>query len=247
MEKDYSKELRGVVEMTPWQVAEIRELKKRIMAQEGGAGEKEKEFQWQVRLLASNMPHIYWGLELKDFGGDIKSATIVQKYIGIMKEAYEAGQGILFLGRHGTGKTMLACIIGKEAMRKGYTVYYIGIPSLIDGIMSGFRNEEAKERLSTIVTRTEFLIIDDLGKEYRGIGQKLDPLVMLEMDRILRERINRGKVTIATTNYDMKAVTKAYGDSVLSVLRGYVQFIEVSGEDFRGYLGDKFKERLEKK
>jgi len=244
--RDYTKELRGVVDLTPIELAELKQMKVMIMGKEGDPKKKQEEFEWKARLLGAGIPHIYWDLELKQYHGDRKAEKIVLTYLEMMEDAFKEGQGILFLGEHGTGKTMLSCIIGKEALRRGYTVKYMGIPSILNEIMVGFGDNEVKERLATVVSRVELFIIDDLGKEYKGVGGKLDSMVNLELDRMLRARVNRGRVTIASTNYKVEQLKKSYGESIFSIIQGYVQFVEVEGVDYRQKeIGVKFRKKLE--
>lgn len=243
MSEEHS-QLRGVVEMTSVEVAELKALKQTVYAKDGDEAELKKEFEWKAKLLQAGIPAIYWGLGFEHYEGDTKAKAVTKKYVGMIDEAFKEGMGLLFFGKHGTGKTMLSCIIGAEAIKKDYTVKYIGITKVIDGIMAGFSNEQLKERLNTVITRTEFLILDDLGKEYRGIGDKLNPMVRLELDRILRDRVNRGVATIGSTNYGKKEISNAYGDSVFSIFRGNIHFVEVEGPDYREIKGGKFRARL---
>lgn len=238
--------LRGVCEMTPIEVAELQALKAKVFAKYPNREEAKKKFQWYAKLLIAGIPEPYWHLELEHFANDRdpKSKALVKKYCGMLDKALNEGMGLLFIGKHGCGKTMLSCIIGKEALRQGYTVKYIEIPKVLDAIMAGFGDKEVKERFNTIVTRTEFLILDDWGKEYQGIGEKLNPLVRLEFDRILRERVNKRRVTIGSTNYERKVVEMTYGPSVWSIVMGYVTLVDVAPGDYRHGLGDMFRKQL---
>ena len=236
--------LRGLVEMTPIEIAELRVLKQKIYSKDRPQESLKRELRWKAELLRAGIPQIYWPLGLKDFFGDKRAKAIVERYIGMLDEAFKEGQGLLFSGKHGTGKTMLSCVILKEALKKGYTIRYLDTPKILDNIMAGFGDKQIKSRLETIVAGTEFLVIDDFGKEYKGVGDKLMPMVQLEFDRILRMRINRGKVTIGTTNYEKKIIEKVYGDSVCSVFLGHMQVINVAGGDYRAWRGIQFGEKL---
>jgi DNA replication protein DnaC len=56
--------------------------------------------------------------------------------------------------------------------------------------------------------------------------------------------MNRIKVTIATTNFELKAIKDKYGDSVLSAIYGACHMVEVTGADFRTVKGQEFWERV---
>lgn len=74
----------------------------------------------------------------------------------------ERCQHLLITGFTGVGKTWIACAIGTEAARKGYTVTYKRLPRLLeeleiahaDGSLPELRNQLARARL---------LILDDWG------------------------------------------------------------------------------------
>ena len=245
MENEASREmLRGIVDLTPMEVAEMQVLKEKITKKGEGKEECKKEFARKVKYLTAGIPEIYWDLGMEHFVGDPSAKEIVERYLSLFEEMIEGGLGLLFLGGYGTGKTMLSCIIGKHAIEKGYTVRYMPIASILDNIMAGFGDKAVKERLNTIVTRVEILIIDDWGKEYQGFGDKLGPLVTIEFDRIFRDRINRKKVTIGSSNYGADDIVKKYGYSIMSVLSASMQIVKVTGTDHRLAMTDKIKAKL---
>lgn len=240
-----SARLRGIVEMSELDVEALNILRKKIFSRKDVNIEAaNREFEWQAQLLQAGLPPVYWDVEWAKFSGDQKAKGLVKKYCDVLPDALEAGQGIIFLGKHGTGKTSLSCLIAKEALRKGYTVKYFPMMKLLDNILKSFDDKEFKEDLATTVERIEFLIFDDLGKEYLGAKKQLNPMVQLTLDAFLRERMNRKLVTIASTNYDKEAIKDQYGDSVLSVLYGACKFVEVKGEDYRLIRGQEFWDKL---
>jgi DNA replication protein DnaC len=92
----------------------------------------------------------------------------------------------------------------------------------------------------------DFLILDDIGKEYKGVRNQLNPMVNLKFDTMMRERLNKNLVTIGSTNYDIKSLKEVYGESVLSVIYGACKILEIKGKDFRVIKGKGFWDELEK-
>jgi DNA replication protein DnaC len=232
--------VRGKVEPTPFEIEELNLLKTRLLKTE----KDRPEFELKAKYLLAGIPQSYWDIDGQNFRGDPKAKNLVRLYCDHLKEALEQGQGIIFSGQHGTGKTSLACMIGKEALQQGFTVKYISIAKILDMIIEGFDSKQAKERLDTMIERIEFLILDDLGKEYKGIREQLTPMMNLKLDSLLRERLNRIRVTIGTTNYDVKAIKDRYGDSVMSAIYGSCKIVEVGGYDYRMVKGEKFWEEI---
>ena len=237
---EIEKLVRGMVEPTSLEIEELTLLKEKLLKKLDG----EAEFKIKSKYLLSGIPPAYWDIEWKDFRGDSKALNLTQVYCEHLSEALESGQGVIYSGQHGTGKTTLACLIGKSASDKGYTVKYISIAKILDLINESFDSKQAKERLDTMIERIEFLILDDLGKEYKGVREQLTPMMSLKLDSLLRERLNRIKVTIGTTNYDIKQIRDKYGDSVLSAIYGSCRVVEVTGSDYRLLKGTEFWEKL---
>jgi DNA replication protein DnaC len=236
--------LRGIIDLTEIEVAELNLLKEKIFMKQGDKQDLKQEFEIKAKFLTAGIPASYWDISWKEFKGDPKARDLVKKYCDHLPEALEQGQGIIFSGLHGVGKTTLACQIGKTALEKGFTVKYISIARILDLITESFDSKTAKERLDTLIERIEFLILDDLGKEYRGVREQLTPMMNLKLDSLLRERLNRIRVTIGTTNYDVEAIKNKYGDSVLSAIYGSCKLVEVTGADYRTVKGESFWENL---
>ena len=108
------------------------------------------------KLKAWGLPEKYWYVEEEDW--DKKE---VFKMINEEESYY-------FYGGAGTGKTMLACIIGKRLIRQGKHCLFITAPDFLGKIVAGFNfsssyssSEEVLEKYS----KANYLILDDLGAE----------------------------------------------------------------------------------
>ena len=75
---------------------------------------------------------------------------------------------ILFTGPHGSGKTHLALAIASECLRRGHSVFYAFVPTLLDHLRGTFSPESPMgydELFEQIIT-VPLLILDDLGAEH---------------------------------------------------------------------------------
>ena len=71
-------------------------------------------------------------------------------------------ENLAFLGRHGTGKSHAATILGVEACRQGYRVLFSAAAQLVNTLVEA-REERQLQRLLKRLDRFELLIIDELG------------------------------------------------------------------------------------
>jgi len=237
---DLNDNVRGIVTPTDVEIEELNILKEEIKKRGG----PRKEFDLKSKYLLASLPYSYWDIGWDEFEGSKDARDFVKLYCDNLGNALKEGQGVILSGLHGTGKTTLSCLIGKAAIEKGFSVRYISIAKILDLIMEGFDSKAAKERLNIMIERVEVLILDDLGKEYKGVRGQLNPMMSLKLDSMLRERINRNLITIGTTNYGKNAIKEKYGDSVMSVLYGCCKTFEVVGQDYRTIRGLNFWENL---
>ena len=141
-------------------------------------------------------------------------------------------KGICFMGSNGTGKTLLASLILKEAYACRYScrritfTQYVGIYTENWG-----NNEHTPLNPLTIddVRNVEFLVLEEIGKE---IDSKVTAPIL---EDLLRYREDNGLVTIICTNSDVKSLTARYGESVMSLIAGATTRITLTGTDFRKF------------
>lgn len=123
-------------------------------------------------------------------------AGYAYRYVGHFAEFQKNGQGLLFWGDVGTGKTFLAGCIANALMEKNIPVLMTSFPKLLNalgGIYSGEKNEYLKS-----LNRYQLLIIDDLGVE------RDTPYVLETVYLVIDERYKSGKPFIITTNLSLE-------------------------------------------
>ena len=123
-------------------------------------------------------------------------AKYAHRYVEHFAEFQKNGQGLLFWGDVGTGKTFLAGCIANALMEKNIPVLMTSFPKLLNalgGIYSGEKNEYLKS-----LNRYQLLIIDDLGVE------RDTPYVLETVYLVIDERYKSGKPFIITTNLSLE-------------------------------------------
>ena len=121
-----------------------------------------------------------------------------RRYVGNFAEFQKNGQGLLFWGNVGTGKTFLAGCIANALMEKNIPVLMTSFPKLLNalgGLYSGEKNEYLKS-----LNQYRLLIIDDLGVE------RDTPYVLETVYLVIDERYKSGKPFIITTNLSLEAL-----------------------------------------
>lgn len=88
-------------------------------------------------------------------------------------------QSLILNGGTGLGKSWLACSIGKQACRNGYSVYYVTATQLFEDMRLALATGSIS-KLKRSISKIELLIIDDFG--IGGIDIALGPYLLEIID-----------------------------------------------------------------
>jgi DNA replication protein DnaC len=120
----------------------------------------------------------------------------VRQYIRSIREQLDAGRGIWFTGKVGTGKTTLAMLISKAAMQADRTVAIYSLPRLL-ALLRDTYEDDAQYSLNDLIDRlsaVDLLHIDDVGAEQTSAW------VLEQLYTIVNTRYEDGKAILLTTN-----------------------------------------------
>lgn len=92
------------------------------------------------------------------------------------------GHNVLITGATGVGKTWLACALGQQAARSGFTVLYMRAPRMLEELRVAHGDGSFTRRLAQLA-RTDLLVIDDFAIAPISASERNDLLELLD-DRV---------------------------------------------------------------
>jgi len=145
----------------------------------------------------------------------------IRNWVEAMDENLDQGRGIWLMGDTGTGKTTLAMLISKEALKRDHTVAIYSMPKLLARIRATFDAAAGEESYVEFFERlcdVDLLHLDDLGAE------KQTEWVLEQLYALINERYERQKSMVVTTNLSQEELEQQIGPRTVSRL------IEICGE-----------------
>jgi DNA replication protein DnaC len=159
----------------------------------------------------------------------------VRDWIGQLEANLEQGNGLWLMGDTGTGKTTLAMLVSKEALRRNHTVAIYSMPNLLARIRATYGAEAGEESYDEFFERlceVDLLHIDDLGAE------KQTEWVLEQLYALVNERYEREKSIVVTTNLtDQSELEQQIGPRTVSRL------IEMCGANPIPMLGEDARQK----
>lgn len=191
-----------------------------------------RRFVYELQAFEACIPRDFWNVQPKDIEYNrVAFDSFVQPYVGRIKVAHRKGYGLCFSGSNGVGKTMFISYVLTQAIRSGRSAYYTTMLKLDHDIKAGFDDRAARERLEWMLT-SDFLAIDEMGKEqFKALGT--NTFTKTQVERILKQRFDESKPVLMATNLGMLGLGKAYGDTILSMVRGKMQNVKMEAGDVR--------------
>ena len=157
----------------------------------------------------------------------------IEDFTANIDEMLDNGRGLWLTGGVGNGKTAVAMLVSKAALKAGRSVAIYSLPKLLTRIRAtfgdgyvGYSYAQLFDRLTTI----DLLHIDDLGAE------KQSEWVLEQLYSIVNERYEAKRSILVTTNLDEDALRGQIGERTVSRLLEMSAHVPIAGNDRRPHL-----------
>jgi DNA replication protein DnaC len=142
----------------------------------------------------------------------------------------ERSENVIFLGPPGVGKTHLAVGLAVEAIKNGYTAYFLSAHELISMIKENIATGKIHRKIRTL-TKPGILIIDEVG--YAGMDEEVAHYFF----QIISNRYEKSSI-ILTSNKSYGSWGEVFGNNVVATaildrLLHHSTTINIKGDSFR--------------
>ena len=115
---------------------------------------------------------------------------------------------VVLLGKHGTGKTHAATVLGVEACRRGYRFGFTTATGLVNTLIESREEQQLKRHLAKL-SRFDLLIVDEVGYiPFSAEGAQL-------LFQLFSDRYEKGSM-IVTSNLPFAQWIDVFGDAALT-------------------------------
>lgn len=195
-----------------------------------------------AHLVASGVPRKYvdpvvWNWD--NIKNNRESTERVKRYAEDFESNYRNGRGLYLYGQQGRGKSVLESLAAREIAARinpdtgrHYQPCFVIYEELIQTSHHARHDINAKNSLNTMISRSDVLIIDNVGSE---TGSREYSTKFLEF--VLRKRDNDNLPVIVSSNLTPEQLAGFYSDTVADFIEQNCEYVIVKGDNFRRVSG----------
>ena len=159
-----------------------------------------------------------------------RALKIAQRFVESCDEGSVAGASLVLAGKPGTGKTHIACGIGRALMEETRSVLFMTVLQALRHIKDTYRRDSEKSESDAIkdMLRPDLLILDEIGAQ---LGSEHEKMLMFE---IINERYQQCRSTILISNLTGEELTAFLGDRVMDRFRESGALVAFDWSSYRG-------------
>ncbi len=185
----------------------------------------------KARSLSAVIPRRYQDVAFERYPVteiDRQVVAATRRFSDSIDERLDAGRGLWFMGPVGTGKTTLAMLVSKAALKAGRSVAIYSLPRLLNEIRDTHRAERSHVALLDRLTAVDLLHVDDVGAE------RTTDWVLEELYSIVNARYEDQRSMVITTNIlDREALCEQITERTVSRLTEMCDELPLFGHDRR--------------
>ncbi len=161
----------------------------------------------------------------------IKAKNTCIDYVKDLPNRLVGGEGLIFIGPTGTGKTHLAIGTAKGIINQHQRlVRFVDVGTWASDFVYGSRSFDEKKKSIEQMKRADILVLDDLGQEME-LSSKGSVIGAIQL--ILKHRTNEAKATIITSNINEDTLADYLGQRIWSRVRSRSDVLVMTGADHR--------------
>lgn len=168
----------------------------------------------------ANVPKRFCGKRLADYqatnDGERSAVAAAHDYIDRFTDHLAAGRCMVFCGRPGTGKTLLACIIAESLRRNERVIRYVTVAELIRAIRAPWNRRDSQETVDEVLNcfrLPDLLVLDEVGVQFGTDGE------LAQLTEIIDLRYRDVKPTLVVSNCTREELKKFLGERGVDRLR----------------------------
>lgn len=174
-----------------------------------------------------NLGKLYWCCSISLIQSE-KARVAVSRYAKKIVEMIATGSGLLITGERGVGKTGAAAVLIKEAVRRGFTAYFVSHTEIAELRFEDRAFGDGKDGVSVNqkILSAEILFLDGFDEPFL-VDKAFGPL---QLERLISRRNANGLATVLTTR--AARGVKGYSD-LHDVIRQTMLPIKILGKNLR--------------
>lgn len=165
--------------------------------------------------------------------GQKRALGIAERFVDSFGDGLTAGASLVLAGKPGTGKTHIACGIGRALIEQTRSVLFMTVLQALRYVKDTYRRESTRTESDAVadLLGPDLLILDEIGAQ---LGSEHEKMLMFE---IINERYQRCRSTILISNLTGEELTAFLGDRVMDRFRESGAVLAFDWDSHRGQRG----------
>lgn len=166
----------------------------------------------------------------------------IEQYLENIDKAISDGIGLYISGDHGLGKTTLAVIVLKKAIKSFYKGFFCKSTEVVEFNRAGWKDFDKKEYFDYLIANTNLMVIDDIARIFN-----ISDTERIDIDKIFTKRDDLNLATIITANHKLDDNRELFGDALYSNFKERLIEVSFLGDDYRDKINNNLLDRITQK